>query len=347
MLQILNRLPGKKLYISGEESAQQIKNRADRLLITPEEISLLCENELEAMVSQIKDFSPDYIVVDSIQSVYTSSSNSSAGSVSQIKECGSFFLQLAKQHNISVFLIGHVTKEGGIAGPRVLEHMVDTVLFFENSRNDETRLLRTFKNRFGSVNEIGLFKMTDHGLTEYKSGEFLQRREKLLLGCALSVVVEGSRAFAVEIQSLVTSSHNGYPQRTVTGFDQKRLTLLLASYEKYLGQSLGNTDVYLKLSGGLQSGDPVLDLGIIASIYSSFNEVKISSDIAFIGEVGLTGELRGVPHMDIRIKELERLGIKKIFGPFKSSKLSNTTNVKLVKAENIGDMLKIFTKMNI
>jgi DNA repair protein RadA/Sms len=340
LLQILNRLPGKRLYISGEESPHQIRNRADRLKINHRNIHLLCENELEKIHPAVESFRPDFLVIDSIQSVYASSISSSAGSVTQIKECGSYFLSLAKRLNITVFLIGHVTKEGGIAGPRVLEHMVDTVLFFENSANSEIRGLRSIKNRYGSANEIGLLRMTEQGLSEYKSGELLLQRKEALPGSAVTAIVEGNRSFAVEIQSLVAPSHFGYPQRTVIGFEQKKLSVLLAACEKFINHSLGNMDVYLKLIGGLRSRDPGLDLAVIASVYSSIFEVKQPGESAFIGEIGLNGEIRPVSFMEVRLKELSRVGVKRVIGPFSKKKIQG--NTALTKVRHLTELPEIW-----
>ena len=335
MLQILNRLNGKCLYVTGEESAEQIKSRASRLNINTDRIFLLCENELEKVIEEIQKFEPDVLVIDSIQSIYSNQLASAPGNTSQIKECGTAFMNLSKVLGVTTFLIGHVTKEGGIAGPRLLEHMVDTVLFFENSENLELRLLRAYKNRFGSINEIGLFKMTDKGLVELKGRDWLfGNDQENLIGSSLSAIIEGSRAFTVELQSLVVPSHFGYPQRTASGIDGRKLSLLIAVYEKFLDHTLGNTDIFFKVAGGFQTKDPALDLALLVSLYSSFKNKGIGFKTAFLGEVGLAGEIRPVSNFQKRINELSKAGVKKVFGNFDGVKGASVTELISFKKVN-------------
>lgn len=342
MLQVLNRLEGKSLYISGEESPQQIKARAKRLKIESEKIFLQCENELETIIEEIKKFQPDFLVIDSIQSIYSNQLTSAPGNTSQIKECGNAFMTIAKMMGLTTFLIGHVTKDGGIAGPRLLEHMVDTVLFFEDAGQQEFRLLRAYKNRFGSINEVALFRMTDKGLAEIKTGEWLfGKHEENLMGTAISSIIEGTRAFCVEMQALVTPSHFGYPQRTASGLENRRMALLIAIYEKYLDSSLGNADLFFKITGGFQTKDPALDFAVLAAVFSSFSNQEIRSDVAFLGEVGLSGEIRPVSYFEKRLKELSKNGVKSVLGNFNGKK--NIANIELF---NYSKISKAFAQTN-
>jgi DNA repair protein RadA/Sms len=314
-LQIGLQLKGiKTLYISGEESEQQIKMRADRLKAANENFYLLTETSTQVIFSEIKKLKPQLIIVDSIQTLQSPFIESSAGSVSQIRECAAEFQQFAKETGIPVFLIGHITKEGSIAGPKVLEHMVDTVLQFEGDRHYAYRILRTLKNRFGSTAELGIYQMNDDGMHGVKNPSeiLITHKEDQLSGIAIAATLEGQRPLLIEVQALVTQSVYGTPQRTVSGFDLRRLQLLLAVLEKRGGFHFGVKDVFLNIAGGLKVEDPSIDLAVLSALLSSFEDVAIPHNICFAGEVGLSGEIRAVNHIEQRIAEAQKLGFEKI-----------------------------------
>jgi DNA repair protein RadA/Sms len=308
----LNNL--KVLYISGEESEQQIKMRADRLKISNEQFFLLTETATQTIFKEIKKLKPQLVIVDSVQTLQSNIIESSAGSVSQIRECAAEFQRFAKDTGTPVFLIGHITKDGAIAGPKILEHMVDTVLQFEGDRHYAYRILRTLKNRFGSTAELGIYEMTGEGMriVSNPSEILIAQREDQLSGSAIAATLEGMRPLLIEVQALVTQSVYGTPQRTVTGFDLRRLQLLLAVLEKRGGFHFGAKDVFVNIAGGIKVEDPSIDLAVICALLSSYEDVPLPAHICFAGEVGLNGEIRAVNRIEQRIAEAEKLGFEKI-----------------------------------
>jgi len=314
MLQLAIKESIKILYVSGEESEQQIKMRAERIGIENQSCFILTETNLDAILNHTSSIEPKLIVIDSIQTLHSNQIESAPGSVSQVRECTSQLLRLAKEKNIAILLIGHITKDGSIAGPKVLEHMVDTVLQFEGDRNHMYRLLRTSKNRFGSTNEIGIYEMQNNGLriVENPSEILVTNSDSELSGVAISATLEGLRPFLIEIQALVSSAVYGTPQRSSTGYDSKRLNMLLAVLEKRCGFKLGAKDVFLNIAGGIKVDDPGIDLAVSMAVLSSNANLAIPEGIAFSAEVGLSGEIRPVNRIDQRIGEVEKLGFKKI-----------------------------------
>lgn len=302
------------LYISGEESEQQIKMRADRLGLKNDNFYLLTETSTQTIFQEIKKLKPQLVIVDSIQTLQTPFIESSPGSVSQIRECAAEFQRFAKETNTPVFLIGHITKDGSIAGPKILEHMVDTVLQFEGDRHYVYRILRTLKNRYGSTAELGIYEMTDTGMRGVlnPSEILITQKEEQLSGIAIAATIEGMRPLLIEVQALVTQSVYGTPQRTVTGFDLRRLQLLLAVLEKRGGFHFGMKDVFLNIAGGIKVEDPSIDLAVLCALLSSYEDVPIPQQICFAGEVGLSGEIRAVNRVEQRIAEAEKLGFEKI-----------------------------------
>lgn len=302
------------LYISGEESDQQIKMRADRLNMKNENFYLLTETSTQTIFSEIRKLKPQLVIVDSIQTLESSLIDSSPGSVSQIRECAAEFQQFAKESNTPVFLIGHITKDGSIAGPKLLEHMVDTVLQFEGDRHYAYRILRTLKNRFGSTAELGIYQMNDTGMNPVlnPSEILITQKEDQLSGIAIAATSEGQRPLLIEVQALVTQSVYGTPQRTVSGFDLRRMQLLLAVLEKRGGFHFGVKDVFLNIAGGLKVEDPSIDLAVLVALLSSYEDVAIAHQVCFAGEVGLSGEIRAVNRVTQRIAEAEKLGFEKI-----------------------------------
>lgn len=316
LLQLALKMKKKILYVSGEESASQIKMRADRLTdIQNPNCFLLTEVLVEKIVHEAKKLQPDMMIVDSIQTLHSQLLESSPGTVSQIRECSNELIKFAKETNTPIILVGHITKDGQIAGPKVLEHMVDVVLNFDGDRNHLFRLLRANKNRFGSTAEIGIYEMITQGLKEIKNPSeiLITKKFEELSGNAIAVTLEGNRPMLLEIQALVSSAVYGTPQRSCTGFDSKRLNMLLAVLEKRAGFQLGAKDVFLNITGGIKTDDPALDLAVIASILSSNEDIAISEKFCFAGEIGLSGEIRPVPQIEQRISEAEKLGYEKIF----------------------------------
>jgi len=345
MMQLGDKIGTEKfLYVSGEESQRQIKLTADRLGFGKDEFYLLAETNLEIIISVIEKLSPSVVVIDSIQTIFYDSIDNSAGSITQLRECTSAFIKLAKARSVSIFLIGHITKEGLIAGPKILEHMVDTVLQFEGERTHTYRILRAVKNRFGSTNEIGVFEMTGTGLMEVKNASelFLSFRSKGISGSIVSSSMEGTRPILIEVQALVSSSGYSVPQRTTTGFDHRRLAIILAVLEKKVGYHLSKYDVFLNIAGGIRITEPSVDLAIALSVCSSFKDSPVDSDLIALGELGLSGEIRGIGFIEKRIQEAVKLGFKKIALP-----LSNLKNKKLkydaeiIPLENIQDAIKL------
>ena len=302
------------LYISGEESEQQIKMRADRLKVSNDNFYLLTETSTQVIFQEIKKLKPSLVIIDSIQTLQTPFIDSSPGSISQIRECASEFQRFAKETNTPVFLIGHITKEGAIAGPKILEHMVDTVLQFEGDRHYAYRILRTLKNRYGSTSELGIYEMSDAGMRAVTNPSeiLITQKEDQLSGIAIAATIEGMRPLLIEIQALVTQSVYGTPQRTVSGFDLRRLQLLLAVLEKRGGFHFGVKDVFINIAGGLKIEDPSIDLAVLCALLSSFEDTPLHQHICFAGEVGLSGEIRAVNRIDQRIAEAEKLGFEKI-----------------------------------
>lgn len=315
MLQLALRLKNLKvLYVSGEESEQQIKMRADRIGISTNSCFILQETNTQNIFQQVAEIQPQLVVIDSIQTIHTSYIDSSPGSVSQVRECAAEFLRFAKETNTPVFMIGHITKEGSLAGPKVLEHMVDTVLQFEGDRNHIYRLLRCTKNRFGSTNEMGIYEMNGDGLREVlnPSEILITDRDTPTSGVAIAATLEGNRPMLIETQALVSSAAYGNPQRSSTGFDLRRLSMLLAVLEKRCGFKLGIKDVFINIAGGIRVEDPGIDLALVCAVLSSSEDIPIPQSICFSGEVGLTGEIRPVNKIEQRVSEAEKLGFKKI-----------------------------------
>jgi DNA repair protein RadA/Sms len=321
----------KVLYISGEESEQQIKMRAERLKIKNESFYLLTETNTQIIFQEIKKLKPQIVIVDSIQTLQSPYIESASGSVSQIRECAAEFQRYAKDTNTPVFLIGHITKDGSIAGPKILEHMVDAVLQFEGDRHYAYRILRTLKNRFGSTNELGIYEMTSEGMRNVKNPSeiLITQKEENLSGTAIAATMEGLRPLLIEVQALVTQSVYGTPQRTVTGFDLRRLQLLLAVLEKRGGFHFGVKDVFLNIAGGIKIEDPAIDLAVLCALLSSYEDKPLPQSICFVGEIGLSGEIRAVNRVDQRIAEAEKLGFEKIIISKYNSKGLDKQNFKI------------------
>lgn len=321
---ILSMRSKRILYISGEESAQQLRMRADRIGRLSDNVLIACETSLETILEHIEATSPDVVIVDSIQTIASDDIESSAGSVSQVRECSAQLLKYAKENNTPIILIGHINKEGSIAGPKVLEHIVDAVLQFEGDRHYLYRILRSIKNRFGSTSELGIYEMCQHGLREVSNpSEMLMMANpggEPLSGVAIGITLEGIRPFLIEVQALVSSAAYGTPQRTVTGFDAKRLNMLLAVLEKRAGFKLTQKDVFLNIAGGIKVNDTALDLAVVSAILSSNVDMPIQPGVCMAGEVGLSGEIRPVTRIEQRISEAQKLGMKTIIVPCNSLK---------------------------
>lgn len=345
MLQMMDNLKGKiSLYITGEESLQQLKLRAERLNIkNNQNILLISETDLDLLIPVIVEKSPDVVVVDSIQTIYRSGLENLPGSFNQIRESTAILSHVAKEKNIPIFIIGHITKEGIIAGPKAIEHMVDTVLQFEGEQHHAYRILRCLKNRFGSTNEVGIFEMFEDGLHEVEnpSQVFLSERKLGTTGSTVVASMEGSRPILVEVQALVTLSKFGMPQRNTTGFDYRRLSLLLAVLEKKIGIQLANHDVFVNIAGGLKIDEPAIDLGIAVSIISSLKDVPIESKTVLVGEIGLGGEVRTINKPERRIQEAEKLGFKRVILPKGNTKnLTKRLNIEIVGVDSVEETLK-------
>ncbi|MEJ8555200.1 DNA repair protein RadA [Tepidibacter sp. Z1-5] len=334
---------GKKvLYASGEESIYQIKMRAKRLDIESENLYIFAENNLDIIEKQIDNIKPDMIIVDSIQTVYSPQITSTPGSVSQIKEGTSRFMKISKKVGISTFIVGHVTKEGSLAGPKILEHMVDAVLYFEGERYNTYRMIRAVKNRFGSTNELGVFEMRDKGLIEVENPSkiLISEKPKGVSGSVIVATIEGTRPMLVELQALVCPTNFGIPKRAATGVDYNRVSLLMAVLEKRAGMQIQNQDIYINVVGGIKLNEPAIDLGIVISIASSFRNIEINEKTVAIGEVGLTGEIRGVSFIEKRIAECKKLGFNRVIVPKSNLKgLENMDDIKIVGVENIREAL--------
>jgi DNA repair protein RadA/Sms len=343
----MNRIAskGKKiLYISGEESLQQTKMRAERLGILSDQLFVVSETSLEKILQDIQTLKPSAVVVDSIQTIYSSDLPSTPGSIIQVREASSRLLYLAKHLSIPIFLIGHVTKEGFIAGPKVLEHMVDTVLYIEGEANHSFRILRAVKNRFGSTNEIGVFEMKDSGLVEVLSPSefFLSERIQPASGSVVMPSIEGSRPILIELQALVVPTHFGVPRRTAQGMDPNRVSLLVAVMEKRLGVHLNNHDIFLNIAGGMRVEEPAADLGVIAAIASNFRDKLIDPEMVVFGEVGLGGEVRGVSQSEMRVKEASRLGFKRCLLPKQNQeKIKGMKGIELIGVKTVQEAIKV------
>jgi DNA repair protein RadA/Sms len=345
ILQICDKIKGdgKVLYISGEESAEQIKIRADRLGIKNDDILFLGETDIDIIEETIGQLNPKLVIVDSIQTMYSDELTATPGSVSQVREITARIMKMCKQKGVTTIIIGHVTKDGNIAGPRVLEHMVDTVLYIEGERYFSYRILRGVKNRFGSTNEIGMFEMKNEGMVEIDnpSSILLSEREDNTTGSVVVVSMEGTRPILIELQALTSTTVFGIPRRTANGIDYNRLTLLIAVLEKKAGLQLGGQDVYLNVVGGIKISEPSVDLGIILAACSSFKNIPIKNDIAVIGEVGLTGEVRAVNMIEKRVKEAEKLGFKTCIIPERNQKLiKEKLNIEIIGVKNIIEAMK-------
>jgi DNA repair protein RadA/Sms len=345
LLQVCRNLAnaGRKiLYISGEESMHQIKMRASRIGEFSGEMLLLCETDMDTIADGILKAKPEFLVVDSIQTMYSDAVSSAAGSVSQVREVTSRLMRIAKEHNIAIFIVGHVTKEGVVAGPRTLEHMVDTVLYFEGDRQAVYRILRSVKNRFGSTNEIGVFEMRQDGLTEVENPSqiMLNGRPLDAPGSVVVCSLEGTRPVLIEIQALVSPTNFNMPRRTAVGIDYNRVNLLMAVLEKRVGLQLGGCDAYVNLAGGMKLGEPAIDLGIILAISSSYRNIALPADTIIFGEVGLVGEIRGVSQAEQRILEAEKMGFHTCILP--KANLDNLrikTDMKLLGVANVREAM--------
>ena len=344
ILQICDKVngEGKVLYVSGEESAEQIKSRADRLNIKNDDILFLGETDIDIVNQAIIDLNPKLVIIDSIQTMYSEELSAAAGSVSQVREITSQIMRVCKSRDITTIIIGHVTKDGNIAGPRVLEHMVDTVLYLEGERYFSYRVLRGVKNRFGSTNEIGMFEMKEEGMTEIlnPSDILISEREDNPAGSCIVSCIEGTRPILVELQALTAQSIFGYPKRTANGVDFNRLALLIAVMEKKAGLMLGSQDVYLNVVGGLRISEPSIDLGMILVTASSFKNLAIPKDMVIMGEVGLTGEVRRINLIEKRLKEAEKMGFKKCIIPESNKKvLKDKFKLDIIGVKNVNEAM--------
>ena len=340
-LQLLPGLKNPALYVSAEESEDQIGLRAKRLNVHSKTLNLSSENTIQGILDQVSLVHPELIVVDSIQTIYSEELDSLPGSISQIRECGQQLLQLSKQKGIAVLIIGHVTKEGVIAGPKMLEHLVDTVLYLEGDDRHDHRILRSVKNRFGTTNEVGIFQMGANGLKEVDNPSelFLAERQENITGSTIFPSLEGSRPILVEVQALISNANFGTPQRNVNGFDYKRLAMLLAVLEKRLGTQMGTKDVFVNFVGGLKIDDPAADLAVITAVASGSQDKFISNSVVLIGEVGLGGEVRSVSRLEERINEAKSLGFKSVIAPMANVKRMKNSpkDIKISGVSNVGE----------
>ncbi len=336
---------GKILYISGEESERQLKMRAERLGVTNPNLYIVSQINTDSIVKNIDELSPSVVIVDSIQTMFSPNVTSAPGSVSQVRDVTMTLMRKAKEHGISIFVVGHVTKDGGIAGPKVLEHMVDCVLYFEGERHLNYRILRGVKNRFGSTNEIGVFEMYDSGLREVlnPSLTFLEGRPTEVAGTSVICSLEGSRPVLAEVQALVSTTVFGMPRRTSNGIDYNRIAMLIAVLEKRVGMNLSNQDAYVNVIGGMRIDEPAADLGVIMAIASGFRSFSLPDDMVFIGEVGLTGEIRAVSRLTQRISEIEKLGFKQCMLPYSNKKSLEgfKTNLELIYVKSVAQALAL------
>jgi len=330
------------LYVSGEESLRQIKLRADRLGVRSENFLVLAETNLDSITAAIDEAKPQLVIIDSIQTVFRPELESAPGSISQVRECTAVLLRQAKSTGIPMFIIGHVTKDGVIAGPRVLEHMVDTVLQFEGDHHHAYRIVRGLKNRFGSTNEIGIFEMRESGLREVNnpSEVFLSERSRGISGSCVCSSLEGTRALLIEVQALVTPSNYGMPQRTVAGLDARRVSLLLAVLEKRYGLRVGQYDVFVNIAGGVRIDEPAIDLAVCASVVSSARDISIDHGTALVGEVGLGGEVRSVSQLEKRVAEAEKLGFRRIIVPSGNLSEKKQRGIEVVEVDLLPEAIE-------
>lgn len=351
LLQISNRVAkqGKVLYVSGEESAEQIKIRAERLKAESDNLLVLAQTDLDTILATAGNEKPDIMIIDSIQTIFKADIGSAPGSITQVREVTHFLMRYAKEKNVAVFIVGHVTKDGNIAGPRMLEHMVDCVLYFEGQRTQSYRVLRTVKNRFGSTNEIGVFEMRDAGLAEVKnpSEMLLCGRPEMVSGSTVVCTLEGTRPVLAEVQALCSPSGFGNARRMATGIDYSRAVLLCAILEKQLGMQLQNQDIYLNVVGGIKISDTATDLAVIIAIASNFKNFIIDSKTLILGEVGLTSEIRAISFCEQRIAEAEKMGFDYCLLPFSNAdSISKKTKMKLIPVKNVGQAIKCLAKIN-
>ena len=342
LLQISLKLPYKTLYVSGEESQKQIKMRAERINPNSDNCYILTETKTQNIFRHIVEIEPDIVIIDSIQTLHTDYIESTAGSISQIRETTAELIKFAKETNIPVILIGHITKDGNIAGPKILEHMVDTVLQFEGDRNHVYRILRSLKNRFGSTAELGIYEMQGSGLREVSNPSeiLISHREEELSGTAIASTLEGMRPLMIEIQALVSTAVYGTPQRSTTGYNAKRLNMILAVLEKRAGFRLGTKDVFLNVTGGISVDDPAIDLAVVAAILSSNEDVAVGKDVCFAGEVGLSGEIRPINRVEQRIQEAEKLGFSTIFVSKYNKIATKFPGIKIVLVSKIEEVVE-------
>lgn len=332
------------LYVTGEESENQVKMRSERIVENYKNCYILTETNTQNIFQQTININPSVLIIDSIQTLHTENIESSAGSVSQIKECTAELIKYAKETGTAVFLIGHINKDGAIAGPKILEHMVDTVLQFEGDRNYVYRVLRTVKNRFGSASELGIYEMTNKGLQEVSNPSeiLISKRDEATSGVSIAATIEGVRPLLIETQALVSSAVYGNPQRSTNGFNSKRMNMLLAVLEKRCGFKLGSKDVFLNITGGIKIEDPAIDLAVICSILSSDQDIALDRLYCFAGEIGLSGEIRPVNRIEQRIKEAEKLGYKKIIiSKHNKLNLNNNNNIKIIRCQKIDEVFKL------
>jgi len=346
MLQVALQITDKLLYVSGEESEEQIKMRADRIGLVPDTCFIYTETNITRLLKQAVKLKPKIVVIDSIQTLSSPILESTPGSVSQVRECAGELQRFAKETGIAVFIIGHITKEGNLAGPKLLEHIVDTVLQFEGDRNYTYRILRTLKNRFGSTDELGIYEMDAKGLRPVNNPSelLLSQKEDNLSGSAIGATLEGLRPMLIETQALVSPAVYGNPQRSATGFDLRRMGMLLAIIEKRLGLQFGQQDVFLNIAGGIKVNDPAIDLSILAALISSFTDIEIPEDVCFAAEVGLSGEIRGVARIEQRIQEAARLGFKRIFISKFNGKSIDPDRYD-IRLEYIGKVTELYTSL--
>lgn len=342
LLQISLKLPYKTLYVSGEESQKQIKMRAERINPNSDNCLILTETKTQNIFRHILETEPDIVIIDSIQTLHTDYIESTAGSISQIRECTAELIKFAKETNVPVILIGHITKDGNIAGPKILEHMVDTVLQFEGDRNHVYRILRSLKNRFGSTAELGIYEMQGSGLREVSNPSeiLISHREEELSGTAIASTLEGMRPLMIEIQALVSTAVYGTPQRSTTGYNAKRLNMILAVLEKRAGFRLGTKDVFLNVTGGISVDDPAIDLAVVAAILSSNEDIAVGKDVCFAGEVGLSGEIRPVNRVEQRIQEAEKLGFSTIFVSKYNKIATQFPGIKVILVSKIEEVVE-------
>ncbi len=344
VLQLANQINKKVLYVSGEESAHQVKMRAERLGGAGRDCYIYCETQLQLILKQAKVLNPEILIIDSIQTLQTADLDSTAGSISQIRECTALLQEYAKTSDVPVLIIGHITKDGSIAGPKLLEHMVDCVLQFEGDQHHVYRILRTIKNRFGSTDELGIYEMEGHGLRPVlnPSELFLSQSSEQLSGVAIASTLEGVRPLMIEAQALVTSSIYGTPQRSATGFDSRRLSMLLAVLEKKCGLFFGQQDVFLNIAGGIRVTDPAIDLAIVSALISSLQDISVSRKICYAGEIGLSGEVRAVSRMDQRILEADRLGFEQIIvSKYHGKALPKNKSIDVKTVGKVAEMLEL------